>query len=29
VDEKLRKKLKPREISTLLHLLEEVATLEF
>jgi DNA-binding MarR family transcriptional regulator len=27
VDEKLRKKLKPREISTLLHLLEEVATL--
>ena len=29
VDEKLREKLKPREISTLLRLLEEVATLEF
>ena len=29
VDERLRKKLKPREISTLLRLLEEVAALEF
>ena len=29
VDEKLREKLKPREISRLLRLLEEVATLEF
>jgi len=29
VDEKLREKLKPREISTLLHLLGEIATLEF
>jgi DNA-binding MarR family transcriptional regulator len=29
VDDKLRKKLKPHEISTLLRLLEEVAALEF
>ena len=29
VDERLRKKLKPRETSTLLRLLEEVAALEF
>jgi DNA-binding MarR family transcriptional regulator len=29
VDDKLRKKLKPHEVSTLLRLLEEVAALEF
>jgi DNA-binding MarR family transcriptional regulator len=29
VDEKLREKLKPREISTMLRLLDQIATLEF